>query len=123
MSTITANQAFSSPGRIVTITNPYTEISMHQASELIVQGKYNEALEVFDSILETDPLEARAFHGKGDIYDMIGRHDEAVTCYSSALDLDPFNAETWYNKGVTLGKMGQEKESIECMLQGVSRLL
>lgn len=123
MSVMSVDQGFNSPGRIVTITNPYTEISMHQAVDLEVQGKYKEALEIYDRVLEMDPREARAHHAKGDIYDLMGRYNDAVTCYSKALECDPFNAETWYNKGVTLRKMGCTDEGDECMMQGVSQAL
>ena len=114
---------FSSLGRIVTITNPYVEITLHQALDLQMQGKYEDALEMYDQVLEMDPQESRAHLAKGNIYDLMGRYDDAITCYDSSLECDPSNAETWYNKGVTLSKMGCSEESAECMLQGVSRAL
>ncbi|PKL60766.1 MAG: hypothetical protein CVV33_00945 [Methanomicrobiales archaeon HGW-Methanomicrobiales-4] len=113
-------QGFSTPGRVVTISNPYTEISMNRALELELQGNYEEALETFDQVLKIDPNEARAYHAMGDIYDLMGRYNDAVFCYDSALECDPFNADTLFNKGVTLGKMGRQKESDECISQGVS---
>lgn len=116
-------QGFSAPGRIVTITNPYTEIAMNQASELMLQGNYEEALETFDQVLKMDPHEARAYHAMGDIYDLIGRYNDAIFCYDSALECDPFNSDTLFNKGVTLGKMGRQKESVECISQGVSLVI
>lgn len=123
MVTVSKSQGFSPIGRIVTITNPYTEIMMHHAVDLEVKGQYEDALETYDKILELDPREARAHHAKGDIYDLMGKFEEAIASYSSALEYDPFNAETWYNKGVTLQKMGRHEESAECMQQGVSRSL
>ena len=112
---------FTPIGRIVTITNPYTEIAMHQALDLQMQGRYEEALEAFDHVLELDPHEARALHAKGDIFDLMGRFEDAVESYTKALEYDPFNAETWYNRGVTLGKMGREKEGEESIVQAVTQ--
>lgn len=120
MSTMAADRGIESPGRIVTITNPYTEITLSQALELKMQGKYEEALRVYDSVLEMNPRESRAHHAKGDIHDMMGHLQDAVACYDSALECDPFNAETWYSKGVTLSKMGCGDDSAECMLQSMS---
>jgi tetratricopeptide (TPR) repeat protein len=123
MTTMPEIQGFSAPGRIVTITNPYVELTLHQAMDMRMQGNYQDALEVYDRVLEMDPYEARAYHGKGDILDYLGRYDEAISCYDSALECDPSNAETWYNKGVTLRKAGRMEEGAECMFQGVSRAL
>ena len=119
MSTMADFQGFSSTGRIVTITNPYAEIILHQAHEIRDQGDYLKALEIYDQVLEIDPRHAQAHHNKGDIYDLMGKYEDAVACYDSALECDPFNAETWYNKGVTLSKMGCPDDSAECIHNGV----
>lgn len=121
MSTMITGQEFSALGRIMLITNPYTEITMHQALEMQMQGKYEKALEMYEWVLQMEPANASAHQAKGNIYDLMGRYDDAISCYDSSLECDPFNAETWYNKGVTLRKMGCNDESSECMMQGVTR--
>ena len=120
MSTMADNQDFNVTGRIVTITNPYAEIILHQAHEMKNQGEYLKAIEIYDQVLEIDPRNSRAHHSKGDIFDLMGRYQDAIACYDSALECDPFNAETWYNKGVTLNKMGCSDDSTECIHKGVS---
>jgi tetratricopeptide (TPR) repeat protein len=117
------SQEYRSQGRIVTISNPYTEMAMQRALNFELEGNYFKSLEVYDQVLEKDPREARAYHAKGDIYDRLGMFEDAVSCYSSALECDPFNAETWYNKAISLRKMGRFEESTECMLQGLSLAL
>ncbi|WP_319580689.1 tetratricopeptide repeat protein [uncultured Methanospirillum sp.] len=121
MSVMITGQEFSAPDRTVIITNPYTEITMHQALEMQMAGNYEKALEMYDQVLQMEPAHAGAHHAKGNTYDLMGRYNEAISCYDSALECDPFNSETWYNKGVTLRKMGCDDESAECMIQGVSR--
>jgi tetratricopeptide (TPR) repeat protein len=119
----TENQRFTTPERILTFTNPHIEIMLHMAHEMKMLGDYEKALEIYDRVIEMDPRNARAYHVKGNIYDLTGRYDEAITSYNAALERDPLNAETWYNKGVTLRKMGRKDESDECLLEGVSRAL
>ena len=120
MSTISESQGNFAPGRIMTTINPYTEITLHQALEMEMQGNHQKALEIYDQVIQMDPRDARAFQAKGDIYDMMGRYDDALICYNSALECDPFNAEAWYNKGVTLSKMGCQDDSAECVRKSVN---
>ena len=80
MSTLTDNPGFSIPGRIVTFTNPHIEITLHMAHEMKMLGDYEKALELYDRVIEMAPHEARAYHAKGNIYDLMGRYDDAISC-------------------------------------------
>jgi len=120
MSIMVTGPEFNALGRIVVITNPYAEITMHQALDMQMQGNYEKALEMYDQVLQMEPSHAGAHNAKGNVFDLMGRYDDAISCYNSALGCDPLNAETWFNKGVTLRKMGCDDESAECMMQGVS---
>lgn len=119
MTTEVATHDFSTPGRVITITNPYTEITLRQAHEEKMNGAYEKALSLYDQVLEMDPREPRAHHAKGNIHDLMGRFADAISCYDSALACDPFNAETLFNKSVTLEKMGCSEDAEACLLQSV----
>ncbi|MDD1727683.1 MAG: tetratricopeptide repeat protein [Methanospirillum sp.] len=106
--------------RIIHVIDPHVEIILRQANELKLRQEYEKAITIYDQVLELDPRNARGFHSKGNVFDILGRYEEAIVCYESALECDPLNAETWYNKGVTLTKMGSSQEGNECIHRGIS---
>jgi len=76
-------------------------------------GKYKEAIEAYDKVLEVDPNNAKEWYNKGYCLSKLGRYDEALKAYDKALELDPTNIKAWYNKGVTLLEIGKCEEAIE----------
>jgi len=117
---VSQSEHIRSNGRIITVTNPHAEIILHQANERKHSGDLTKALEIYDQVLMIDPGNARAYHSKGNVMDMLGRYKEAVACYDMALEHDPLHAEAWYNKGITLSKMGCENDGNECIQRGIS---
>ena len=45
-------------------------------------GKYEEAIECYDKILEIDPRALNAYHNKGVALEKLGRHEEAEKCFA-----------------------------------------
>lgn len=86
-------------------------------------GEMQQALQHFDTALQTDPDYAAAWHEKGNCLDEMGKCEEAVSCFDRSLDLDPFNAETWFNKGIVLKKMGKDNEASSCINHGIDLAL
>lgn len=78
------------------------------------QGKYNEAIECYDKVLEIDPNHIIAWNNKGWALNELGRYSEAVACLDKALQLDPNLAVAWSNKGYALEKLGKYTEAQEC---------
>jgi tetratricopeptide (TPR) repeat protein len=75
-------------------------------------GRYEEAVECFDKVLEINPKDAEALNNKGSSLIKMNRYEEAVECFDEALTIDPHNFVTHYNKGIALGKLGRYEEAI-----------
>lgn len=83
---------------------------------LIDQGKYQEAIECFDKVLELNPTDSNAWNRKGLILagSKIKKHHEAVECFNKSLELDSKNVEAWCNKGATLALIKKNREASTC---------
>ena len=74
-------------------------------------GKYDEAIQSYDTALVLDPKSMPAWVGKGYALGRLGKYDEAVKAFDEAIKIDPQNARVWYLKGVTLKRLGLSAES------------
>lgn len=79
------------------------------------QERHNEAVKLFDLILDAAPNDADAWYAKGLTLHEGRRHEEAVESLDRAIALRPDHAEAWYTKGTILGRsLGRYPEAIGC---------
>jgi tetratricopeptide (TPR) repeat protein len=81
-------------------------------NELLSQGKYEEAIKMFDLTLSVVSNDVDALYHKGVALANLGKNDEAISYYDKALAVDPKHADALFSKGVTLGKLGKIEEAI-----------
>ena len=55
---------------------------------------YDEAIELYDSILKVEPANADALNGKARVLAWMGKYEEARSVYQQVLSKDPSNAES-----------------------------
>lgn len=79
----------------------------------------DEALAMYDVLLDDRPDDYRAWNGKGVAFDMLGRHVEAEAAYREGLAAAPDNPSLANNLGLSLALAGRLDEAIE-VLSGVT---
>ncbi len=62
---------------------------IEEAEDLILSGKYPEALAKYDEAISSDPKDPLAFVGKASVLKVTGKFNECVSCMDSALSLLP----------------------------------
>ena len=77
-------------------------------------GRYDEAIQNYDRVLELDDKYVYAWNGKGSALYNLGKYKEAIHLYDKAIEIDGKHASAWYNKGNALEKLGKHKEGKEC---------
>ena len=100
-----------------------TEIERHLVIEdlnqrgvdLRKQGKYDEALDCFDRILEMQPDSMVANNNKGVALRTMGRYQEAEPYLAKVVELDASNAGAWFNLGFVLFKLGRYTEANDAL--------
>lgn len=76
-------------------------------------GKYKEAIECFDKMLEINPQLTEAWNNKGITYMMLREYDKALECFSKALSINPKNIEAENNRTAALMQLQLKSEGIE----------
>jgi tetratricopeptide (TPR) repeat protein len=77
-------------------------------------NQYNDALNIYNQIIEIYPDEADAWECKGEMLDYLERYDEALEAYDKAIQLNPKDDFAWNNKGSLLDKKKRYDEAIAC---------
>lgn len=86
-----------------------------EASLLIGEGKYEEAIKCCDEIIGMNPENAEPWHDKGRSLFSLHRHGEAIECYDKSIRINPKYFDPWFWKGVTLILLDRKKEGTVCI--------
>ena len=62
-----------------------------EGESLLLAGKYDEAINVFDKVLAIEPNNTGALNNKGLVLGSLGRYDEAIVYFDKVLAIDPNN--------------------------------
>jgi predicted O-linked N-acetylglucosamine transferase (SPINDLY family) len=85
---------------------------LSQARQLHAAGQFVNALAVYDRIIATNPRQAAAFCGRGDVLMDLGRVQLAIVSYDQAINLDPSYVDAHDFKGIALAQMGRLDEAL-----------
>ena len=86
---------------------------LHKESAILVsQERYDEALGVFDQILEIDPDNVKALINHGAVLTLIGENERAISVADRILTIEPNNVKALSNKGTALANIGYTYDAI-----------
>ncbi|XP_038883616.1 suppressor of RPS4-RLD 1 [Benincasa hispida] len=77
------------------------------------EGKYANAISIFDQILKEDPSYPEALIGRGTAYAFQRELDAAISDFTKALESNPFAGEAWKRRGQARAALGASAEAIE----------
>ncbi|WP_110546019.1 TIGR03032 family protein [Microcystis aeruginosa] len=90
-----------------------------QAYTLQKQVKLEEAIALYQQLINQSPQYAAAWHQLGVIMDSLGQIDQAILAYKQALLINPNYAETHNNLGIIAVSKGNLDEAIICFNQAI----
>lgn len=86
---------------------------LQQADKLLSKSnQYDQALHLYDKVIELDPNCVRAYLGKGKIFSRKGEYDQALQLYDKAIELDPNCARAYLGKGKVFSRKGEVDKEI-----------
>lgn len=82
---------------------------------LTALGKYEEALENINDVIEISPELASGWASKGVLLAKLGRNEESLGLFDKALKIIPNDAEALTCKGASLNALGRYEEALKCL--------
>jgi tetratricopeptide (TPR) repeat protein len=86
---------------------------LRKGHELMMDLKFEQALEIFDLVLKKDPANIIAWYDKVSALHNLKKFEDELRCYDKIMEIEPSEA-VWYNKSVALNSLGRHEEAIEC---------
>lgn len=83
----------------------------YHANEKHNTGNYEESLNLYEQLLELDPINAQANRRAGDALFALEQYQKALTFYGKVLQIDPQNAYAYKHKGDTFFALKHYKEA------------
>ncbi|MEM2123812.1 MAG: tetratricopeptide repeat protein [Methanolinea sp.] len=90
-----------------------------RADDLVVQGQFLEALDLYEEALDLDPYSSQIWNRFGIAQMKVGRFPDAVESFQRALEIDPYYTIAWKNKGDAL----QVQENYQAAIEAYDRAL
>lgn len=85
---------------------------VQQGLQLILQGRYEEALEIEEAAIKLSPRDPNAYSYRGSALFQLGRVEEALASYNHVVRLAPNAAVAHYNRANALQRLRQYEEAL-----------
>ena len=85
--------------------------------DLAEQGKYDEAIQAYDRVIEINSQDANAWYNKGVILNIKGKYDQSLQASYKAIEINPQFTEAWNNIGNAFYNQGKYAEAIKHMIE------
>jgi tetratricopeptide (TPR) repeat protein len=86
--------------------------ALQRGTEYLRAGSYDEAIRVFNEVLEANPSSAEAFSGRGHAHYHKKDYNRAILDFNEALRIDPASADTYRWRGFTYVRKGDYDRAI-----------
>ena len=86
---------------------------LNKGIDLIDKGKYNEALENINKVIESGENLIDGYYNKGLIYQLLSEYEKAIESFNKLLSLEPNHINSIISKGNIYCRLGKLNEGIE----------
>ncbi len=93
---------------------------MTKGTTLYGLQRYEEALSVFEQVIQLDANDPDGWNGKGIMLEELRRYGEALATYDQLILLSPTNAYGWDRKAGALLGLQHYQEALACYEQALS---
>jgi len=96
------------------------DILLEEGLELYKQGKWGQALQIINDLLEKNPRNTDALDAKAEIYLDREKYQMALDTYDEITTLDPEIAKAWVGKGKALLALDQKTRALSCFKKALT---
>jgi tetratricopeptide (TPR) repeat protein len=101
----------------IAIDERFTSAYFSRARNMLIAGKYMEAIALYEETLSFDGPQAITFSFIGECYEKMERYEQALIHYDQSLHLDPSWADAWIGRGVVKDIQNRLPEAIKDLKQ------
>jgi tetratricopeptide (TPR) repeat protein len=89
------------------------QLDFDQGINFFKSGKYPQAADSFQRVVEADANQVSAWSNLGSCYSKMNQHDKALEAYDRAIELDPQNPKHYRMKGSIYSALGDTEKAQE----------
>ena len=82
-------------------------------------GRFNEAVEAYDRVIELNAQNADVYVNKGAALYKAGKNEEALAAYDKAIEFNPEDVDIYIDKGAVLNISGKYKEALSVLRKAI----
>ena len=90
-----------------------------RARSRIAEGRYDDALEVYDDVIAADPGYATSWADRGTLLGLMNRHHEALDSLRKAVALGFADPSAYNAMGTILAKLGMSQAALEAYAKAI----
>jgi tetratricopeptide (TPR) repeat protein len=91
-----------------------------QGCVLEIEGKLDDALNMYEKALAINPHYAKAWNNKGVIFSKKLKFEDAIAAFNRATNINPSDAQAWSNLGSVYMETGRDNEAIASYERAIS---
>ena len=95
------------------IEERFTSAHFSKARNLLVMGRYHEAIACYRETLEHDGPQAVTFSYIGECFEKLEEYEQALIHYDQSIALDPNWVDAWIGRGVVKDMMARQTEALK----------
>ncbi|MFS1511664.1 tetratricopeptide repeat protein [Chengkuizengella sp. SCS-71B] len=84
----------------------------NRAQILVSLKRYDEAIQIYDQVIEIDPNYPEYHFERGNLYSKIGLLEKAIENYNNAIQLSPPFPEVFYNRAAAYNRLGIREKAL-----------
>jgi tetratricopeptide (TPR) repeat protein len=96
-----------------------SEASRARAAQAYAQGRYAEAVSLYDAVLEGRPRDAEALAGRGRCYAKSGQDARAAQDFEAAIAVDRDRVDAWEGLAFVRSQSGDDRGAVEALDEAV----
>ncbi|MCB0765896.1 MAG: tetratricopeptide repeat protein [Flavobacteriales bacterium] len=103
------------------IEERFTSAYFSKARNLLILGRYQEAIDCYQETINFDGPQAITFSYIGECYEKMEHYEQALIHYDQSIALDPTWVDAWIGRGVVKDMQGRLQEAIKDLEMAVQR--
>jgi tetratricopeptide (TPR) repeat protein len=93
----------------------------NHADELVILGRFREALESLDQAIRVNPRHAESWAKRGQVLRRLGQYPESLIAYDRAVGINAHYGWAWNGRGLTLREMDRREEALASLERAVQQ--